>query len=169
MKRIIFIFLFVFVYGNLFAYEQFNEFFGIKRGMNKTDVKKLAEAENWLLLSETDSELRYWLSFNRFCEGFFGVSVPQICIFFNNGVSGFIIATDTEDEETVNQIIEKLDEKYGLEYVGIYKNHFLFWKMNQDGNILLSWEVSRNMLTQEISEFAQFTVNCYYNYNQEEK
>ena len=93
----------------------------------------------------------------------------KFVFFFNNGVSGFIIATDTEDEETVNQIIEKLDEKYGLEYVGIYKNHFLFWKMNQDGNILLSWEVSRNMLTQEISEFAQFTVNCYYNYNQEEK
>ena len=159
MKKIILSFLLAFICCNLFAFERFDTLYGIKRGMNKTEVKKLAEAEDWLLKSETDTELYYMPSFKRIMEGFYGCMTPQVVIFFQNGVSGFIIATDAKDKATVDQIIDKLDQQFGLEYYGIYKNHFSAWKMNQGGNILMSWESSRNMITNEVSEYAQFTIN----------
>ena len=160
MKKLFFLFLFVFISCNLFAYERFDSLFGIERGMSRTEVKKIAEADNWLLLSETDSELYFRLSFNKgYLEGFYGVNVPQFVVFFQNGVSGFILVTDAKEKATVDKIINELDKRYGLEYFGIYKNYFTAWKMKLGGNILMSWETSQSMLTNETSEYAQFTIN----------
>ncbi len=161
MKKYFIVILLALISCNLFAYEKFTGMFGITKGMSKSEVMKHAESENWLLRTDTGDNLYYMPNIDRMIrEGFYGATVPQIVVFFNNGgVSGFIVATDAYDEDSAEKILQQLDTKYGLEYYGIYKDHFLAYTMDHGGNVLMSWERSRSLVTGEVSQYASFTIN----------
>ena len=163
MKKNLFILILIFLCFNLFAYEKFTNMFGVTKGMSMDEVKKHAESENWLFQSEKDGCLYYMPSIQRMgFEGFYGAMVPQFVVSFkNDGVSSFIFATNIEDTDTLAGVLNQLDEKYGLEYAGTYKDHYLCYKMSEGDLLLLSWETSRNLLTGEISEYIQFTINMF--------
>ena len=159
-KNIMLIFIFLIVF-DVFPYEIFNGVFGITFGMTRKEIKTITETENWLLKNETETELYFMPSIERSLEeGFFGTIVPEIVFCFddNDSVSSFIIATGINETDSLEDIIEKIDEKYGLEFMKVYKEEFLVFKMIRGGHILQSWSTSRNLLTGETSKYVQFTI-----------
>lgn len=151
MKKHILLFFMFLLMLPIFA-EPLVGFSGIKFGTSRKIAKEEFEKQGWMSFYSASDDIDSYIGLQSEGLTLEGVSITKIDTSFDYNDNFFAIRFYLDaslSEDGFDQLLSKLEQKYGMEYLGILEGG-IFHQTNNGNLIMVTLGTQKNLLTQSV-------------------